>query len=222
MRLIVLCSLLVSGAVWGQGVPPNSRRVEVGGSVQAFPPDGGTQVTLAGERVDANITNEYVAVAGDAFGARVPIVGPVSFDVPQEVVLTGTPTVNLTPAMAAALAGERDCIDYGVGNVTIDAGVYEFISVEGQQTAAITIHNCGVAVDYASCFRSWLPDGGPPPSCALGTGVANVPIHNGETWVVDGLADHHRLRCLACTHAGPPSGGTCLAGGTISICTPSP
>lgn len=238
---LVLAALVVAGAVAFSVSPAGaqfaSRVVEVtglgGAPITVTAGEGGVEVFVPG-RVDANVTNEYVpigmGVGGPKLEAEVSgsLGGPVVTSVSGLVDVTGSSVglvngtiVNLTPATMAALTGERDCVDYPVGNVLIDGGVFTFASVPGQQNASIGIHNCGISVDYVACFRGWLPDGGPPPSCDQGAGVANVPVHNGEFWIVDGLADHHRLRCAACTHAGPPSGGTCLAGGSISICTPS-
>lgn len=230
---LLLVLALLSGVVAfaqfsGSDPPPTTLRV--------LSQDGGVDVNiLSSARLDVNASTapgNFLAVAGDSTGSRlqVDVPGTVTLAGTSNVAVTNVPTVglangtivNLTPATYALLAGDRECTDYPVGNVTIDGGVFTFPNVAGQQTASITIHACGASVDYVSCFRSSFQDGGPPPTCASTFTGANVPVHNGETWVVDGLADSHRLRCMACTHSGPPSGGTCLAGGAISACVPSP
>lgn len=197
--------------------------------VVAYPPDGGSDVNIISAiRLDSNITNQWIPVAGSPEGAKLEIDATVT-NTPA-VTISGVPVValqngtivNLTAETYALLAGDRACTDYPVGHNTVGGTVFEFPTFAGQQTASIGIHNCGAAVDYVSCFRSSFQDGGPPPTCTIDSTSASIPIHNGETWVVDGLTDTQRLRCVACTHAGPPSGGTCLAGGAVSTCIPSP
>lgn len=198
-------------------------------SMAQFTGGGGT--TEVAGTVDIGTMPRQFEVTG-LEGARVAVEGPVSVtnaievsgysSVPTVALENGT-IVNFTPETLAALTGEsRVCTDYPVGNNTLSGTVFTFPAVAGQQTAALKFHDFGVTVDYVACWRASQADGGPTPSCTPDAGVANIPLHSGDSWLVDGLADHHRLRCLTCTHAGPPSGGTALVGGSISICTPSP
>lgn len=68
MRTLLLL-LLLSGPALAQGLPPYPRPSR---EVVAYPPDGGVEVFVPG-RVDTNITNTYVPVAGGAGGERLEV-----------------------------------------------------------------------------------------------------------------------------------------------------
>lgn len=204
-------SMTVNGAVAVNDLPP----VDIGSSV----------------RLDTNITNTYVPVAGDSLGADINV------RIPTGVAITGTPNVSVTNIPTVALqngmqvglssttlnllAGQRVCINYPIGNNLIDGGIFSVPTVAGQTGVSITTHAFGAAVDYVACWPTGA-DGGPLPSCSTGSTVANIPMYNQGNLTLDGITDSTVVKCTACTHSGPPSGGTALLGGNVSICTPLP
>lgn len=209
--------------------------------VVAYPPDGGMEVVVSGEvtvraplgvivegqtaPVDVSVTNTYVPIGMGPLGtpklsAEVTGLagGPVSTTVDNVPAVTVSGPVTFTSQTLALLAGERNCEYRPVGHHVIDGGVGEFPSFAGQTGISLTAHNFGVNVDYVSCWP-YVVDAGPNPNCTLGSAGVTMILHNQGVLELD-IKDDQRVRCLACTHAGPPSGGTALVGGSVSICTP--
>lgn len=216
---IVLSVQPVSGGISSSPPAPLSA-VEVTGSVQAFPPDGGVEVFIPG-RVDTNVTNEYVPIGMGATGPK--LVAEVTGMSAGPVVTTysGTQTVGLNSAASALLAGQRNCTytPGGRRTATPDAGTGTFDIVAGATGASIKAHGFGNNVDYVACWpKSGLT---PLPNCVLTDAGVGFDLHNHETADIDlNTALAWTVSCVTCVHSGGPSQDNALVTAVYSTCLP--
>lgn len=194
----------------GQMVSPPAKSVSINGPVGVTVqlPDGGTQI---------------LQVEGRGGGPILVIVDGVAAvdinNIPTVALQNGT-QVGLSSATLNLIAGQRNCINYPIGNNVIDGGVFSVPAASGQTGLSVTAHAFGASVDYVACWPAGA-DGGPLPSCVIGPSSPNIPVHNQGNLTLDGISSSTVLKCTACTHTGgPPSGGTALLGGHVSACSP--
>lgn len=202
--------VLASSPSWAQ-LTTGPRRVEVTGSVQSYPPDGGMRITLDGERVDTNITNTYVPVAG---------IGGAKVDVdPGPVTIAGTPTFQLTSQTLALLAGQRSCVRTPIDNPLLDGGSTVYVRrVTGQTGIDLIAHDFGSLVDYVSCWPG-IVDAGPLANCLIGDGGVGYPMHNHSEVSWD-ITEATEVNCIACAHGSNIAQQRAVLGGGVVVCTP--
>lgn len=180
------------------GVAPTSP------TIIAYPPDGGLEAVIPG-RVDTNITNEWVAVAGGPAGERLEV------DIPNPI--------SLNTQAQALLAGQRNCIYTAAGRlvVTPDGGVFHIAA--GPSGGNFKAHGFGNNVDFVSC---WPHTGaGPFPNCLLGDGGVGFDLHNHEVADVDFTTSiAWKMDCITCVHSGAPAQDNAMVTGVLSICSP--
>jgi hypothetical protein len=216
---VVLSVRPVVGGISSAPPAPFST-VEVTGSVQANPPDGGIEVFIPG-RVDTNVTNDYVPNGMGETGPK--LIAEVTGMTAGPVITTysGTQTVALNSSASALLAGQRNCTYAALGRLTAtpDGGVFHLTS--GKTGASFKAHGFGNNVDYVSC---WPHSGaGPLPNCVLGDGGVGYDLHNHEVLDVDlNTALAWKVDCLTCVHSGGPAQDNALVTGVASTCTPPP
>lgn len=171
----------------------------------------GTPAVTVTNRVDTNITNPYVPVAGDSLGARLEVV------VPAGVSITGTPNVSVTniPTVALQNGTQVSLTSASLATITAATGKGQCTYVEGNPAAtlgntatsipaspmasrtAITITNTStVANKRVQC----VPGG--TASATLGK-----PIYSqGATWKWEGAQAGWTLSCI-CVDNGSASTG---------------
>lgn len=196
---VVLSVQPVAGGI--SSSPPASP-----GEVLAFPPDGGLQITLAGERVDTNVTNTYVPVAG-IDGARVDVdPGPVTITGTVDTNVTNIPTVALQNGTQVSLSSTS------LDALTAATGKGDCTYNDGDPTATIggTAENIPASpLASRTAITIWNHSNNHTLICsASGTATATKGLYiygDGQWWKWEGLSAGVLISCVC-------QSGTCTYG----------